>query len=71
MSDYKDIIVKATADGRYFGIDKGQLYWLCQGGLVTCDCACDVAGDELRAAKNVETITWAGELKIHIIIIKY
>jgi nitrite reductase/ring-hydroxylating ferredoxin subunit len=61
MSNYKDIIVKYTSDGRYFGIEDNCVYWLCAGGMITCDCPCNIAGDELRAAKNVETITWAGK----------
>jgi hypothetical protein len=61
MSSYKDIIVKVAADGGYFGIKKGCTYWLCAGGLITCDCPCDTAGEAMRASKIVATITWAGE----------
>jgi len=60
MSSYKDIIVKVASDGGYFGIQNGT-YWLCAGGLISCDCPCDTAGEALRASKIVETITWAGE----------
>lgn len=71
MFSYKDVIVKATPDDRYFGIKNGMIYWLCAGGLITCDCPCDKAGEELRKAKNVKTLTWAGKIFTYFFLNKF